>query len=446
MAVRDLRLKPHLTLLVLTPSDFSIAPAAGSTAQLDWATSTTGQSVLDHGQSAASLLPRDDDVVLVLPPRAVSWHRLALPKVGSTRLRAVLDGLLEDRLLTDTTEMHFALEPGGRAGQTVWVAACERVWLRSWLQALEEAGRPVSRIVPAIWPLAPLGGPATPGNDLTPAPTLHWAHDEGNQVWLSSASPLGVRSTPLPDGGTSAFGDSAFSGLSTTAGSVSNELLNADPDTTRLLADPAVASRAERAFNQRFELVPRPSWLLQCAQSDWNLAQFDLSLSAGARRGQRLRQTVRRLRSAPVWKPARWGFGALVAVQLLGLNMAAWSERNSLSAKQQAVTQTLQQTFPNVTLVLDAPAQMQRELSRLQQASGQLAGGDLETMLGAVSQALPGDGLAAAAVAYTPGEARLGQWPGGEDTLRSVQDTLERNGWRVRSDGAELTLQPGSRP
>jgi general secretion pathway protein L len=223
-------------------------------------------------------------------------------------------------------------------------------------------------------------------------------------------------------------------------------LLNADPDTTRLLADPAVASRAERAFNQRFELVPRPSWLLQCAQSDWNLAQFDLSLSAGARRGQRLRQTVRRLRSAPVWKPARWGFGALVAVQLLGLNMAAWSERNSLSAKQQAVTQTLQQTFPNVTLVLDAPAQMQRELSRLQQASGQLAGGDLETMLGAVSQALPGDGLAAAAVAYTPGEARLGQWPGGEDTLRSVQDTLERNGWRVRSDGAELTLQPGSRP
>ena len=446
MAIRALRLNPHLTLLVLTPSDFSIAPAAGSTAQLDWSTSTTGQTVLDHGQSAASLLPRDDDVVLVLPPRAVSWHRLALPKVSSARLRAVLDGLLEDRLLTDTIEMHFALEPGGRAGQTVWVAACDRVWLLGWLQALEAAGRPVSRIVPSIWPLAPLDGPAAPGNDLTPAPTLHWAHDEGNQVWLSSASPLGVRSTPLPDGGNSAFGDSAFSGLSTTAGSVSNELLNADPDTTRLLADPAVASRAERAFNQRFELVPRPSWLLQCAQSDWNLAQFDLSLSAGARRGQRLRQTFRRLRSAPAWKPARWGFGALVAVQLLGLNVAAWSERNSLSTKQQAVTQTLKQTFPNVTLVLDAPAQMQRELSRLQQASGQLAGGDLETLLGAVAQVLPGDGMAATAIAYTPGEARLGRWPGGEDSLRTVQDALERNGWRVRSDGAELTLQPGSRP
>jgi general secretion pathway protein L len=433
-------------VLILTPSDFSIAPAAGPTAQLDWASSASGQEVLDHGQSAASLLPRDDDVVLVLPPRAVSWHRLTLPKTGAARLRAVLDGLLEDRLLTDTTEMHFALEPGGRAGQTVWVAACERAWLRSWLQALEAAGRPVSRIVPSLWPLAPLDGPAAAGNDLSPAPTLHWAHDEGNQVWLATANPLGVRCTPLPDSNHSAFGDSAFSGLSTTAGSLTNELLNADPDTTRLLADPAVASRAERAFNQRFELVPRPSWLLQCAQSDWNLAQFDLSLSAGARRGQRLRQTLRRLRSAPAWRPARWGLGALVAVQLVGLNLAALSERNSLRAKQQAVTQTLQQTFPSVTLVLDAPAQMQRELARLQQASGQLAIGDLETMLAAVARSTPGDGVAAATIAYTPSEARLGRWPGGEDTLRAVQEALERNGWRVRNDGAELTLQPGSQP
>ena len=96
---------------------------------LDWATSVNGQAVTEHGQSAASLLPRDDDVVLVLPPRVISWHRLALPKVGSAKLRAVLDGLLEDRLLSDTTAMHFALEPGGRAGQTIWVAACETALL-----------------------------------------------------------------------------------------------------------------------------------------------------------------------------------------------------------------------------------------------------------------------------------------------------------------------------
>jgi general secretion pathway protein L len=427
---------PH-NVLILTPADFSVAPASGPSALLDWASSVNGETVIDSGQSAASLLLRDDDVVLVLPPRVVSWHRMAVPKVGGARLRAVLDGLLEDRLLTDTADMHFALEPGGRAGQTVWIAACERGWLRGWLQALEAAGRPVARIVPALWPLTPVDGAM---------PTLHWAHDEGNQIWLASASPLGVRCTPLGDGGPIGLGEPALGGLSAAAGSVAHELLNADPATTRLLADPAAAGLAERTFNQRFDLIAKSAWLLQCAQSDWNLAQFDLSLSAGARRGQRLHQTLRRLRSAPDWRPARWGLGALVAVQLLGLNLAAWTERNSLSAKQQAVTQTLQQTFPQVTLVLDGPVQMQRELSRLQQASGQLSGGDLETLLGALAQNTPMADAAPGSVGFTTGELRAGGWALDEAGLKEVQDALERSGWRVRSDGAELTVQTGGRP
>jgi general secretion pathway protein L len=421
-------------VLILTPADFSVASASGPAAVLDWASSVNGETVIDNGQSPASTLPRDDDVVLVLPPRVVSWHRLAVPKVGGARLRAVLDGLLEDRLLSDTAELHFAIEPGGRAGQTVWVAACDRSWLRGWLQALETAGRPVARIVPALWPLAPVNGAL---------PTLYWAHDEGDQPWLATASPLGVRCTPLEDGGQV---ESAFGGTPNAAGSLAYELLNANPEDTRLLADPVVSGLAERVFNQRFDLISKPSWLLQCAQSDWNLAQFDLSLSAGARRGQRLRQTLRRLRSAPEWRAARWGLSALVAVQLLGLNLAAWSERNSLSAKQQAVTQTLQQTFPQVTLVLDAPVQMQRELARLQQASGELSNNDLEAMLGALAQNNPIEGAAPGSVNFTTGELRAGAWALDDAGLGAVQGALERSGWRVRSDGAELTLQTGSRP
>ena len=65
---------------------------------------------------------------------------MALPKVASTRLRAALEGLLEDRLLDDVSELHFALEPGGKSGQAVWVAVCQKTWLRSWLQILEGAG------------------------------------------------------------------------------------------------------------------------------------------------------------------------------------------------------------------------------------------------------------------------------------------------------------------
>jgi general secretion pathway protein L len=415
-------------VLILTPSDFSVAPASGPTALLDWATSTDGQQVQEHGQCAASLLPRDDDVVLVLPPRALSWHQLALPKVANAKLRAVLDGLLEDRVLSDTAELHYALEPGGRSGHTVWVAVCHKAWLQSWLQALEAAGRPVSRMAPAVWPL-----PATAitSAEQPNAPSLHWAHDEGGQAWLASASPLGVGYTLLHEDHPEGRPDTPHT--------------HSPSEASRWLADPAVAALAERTLDQRFELMPRPQWLLRCAQSDWNLAQFDLSLSSGARRGQRFKQQLRRWRSAPAWRPARWSLAALLLVQLVGLNSAAWSERRSLDAKQQAMRQALQDGFPQVTLVLDAPLQMRRELTRLQQASGTLSASDLETMLGALSQAAPGDLPLPTQLNYSTGEARFSGWRASEDQVRTLQQSLTQNGWRARFDGNELTLQPTER-
>jgi general secretion pathway protein L len=287
----------------------------------------------------------------------------------------------------------------------VWVAACQKSWLQSWLQALEAAGRPVSRIVPALWPTSTGGGE-----------TVHWAHDEGDRVWLATANPLGVRCVPLRENGSSTFGDSSFGNLGPSTDSSTDHLLNgSDPATTQWFADPSITALAEQVCNQRFELMSPSAWLLRCAQSDWNLAQFDLSLSSGARRGHQLRQTLRQWRSAPAWRPARWGLAALVATQLLGLNAAAWHERSSLDTKRQAVRQILQQTFPNVTLVMDAPLQMQRELALLQQASGSLATSDLETMLAALVQVAPGEPVTPRRTALPPRgcSARMTSRPSG---------------------------------
>ncbi|MDP2017733.1 type II secretion system protein GspL [Hydrogenophaga sp.] len=435
----------RVIVLIVTPSNFSVATPAPASALFDWAASGNGQQITDTGQCGASLLPHDDDVVLVLPPRAVSWHRVALPKVAANRLRAALDGLLEDRLLTDVTELHFALEPGGKSGQAVWVAACNKVWLRSWLQILEGAGRPVSRIAPAMWPLAHAAAPLTPSGasrsfelDL-PAP-IHWAHHESGQAWLASASVLGVICTPLLEASSSLGGSTSAAAVKALMPPSTGHPEAGEQDIW--LADPGVAAVAERVLNQRFELVALPQWLLRCAQSDWNLAQFDLSLSAGARRGQRWRRSLRRWLSAPEWRPARWGVAALVVVHLVGLNTAAWHERSMLAAKQQAVRQALQQAFPQVTLVLDAPVQMQRELARLQQASGMLSSADLETLLGAIDQASGGQSFMPATIAYTPGDGRFSGWRATEDQLRALQQALERGGWRVRFDGNELSINP----
>lgn len=391
-------------MLILTPSDLSLAPADGPKAQLSWVRSGDGRQALEHGRCAASLLPAEAEVVLALPVRALSWHRLAVPKVAASRLRAVLDGLLEERLLSDTNELHFALEPGARTGQTLWVAACDKAWLRSWLQALEAAGRPVSRIVPMLWPTVD---------------AVYWAHDSGGHAWLASASAEGVRCLPLA--------------------AVGAERTAADSPEAQWLADPAVAAQAEQALDRRLAPVPLHNWLLRVAQSDWNLAQFDMSLSSSARRGQRLRQALRQFRTAPAWRPARWGLAALLVAQLLGLNVAAWQERSSLDAKRQAVRQTLQQTFPNVTLVLDAPLQMQRELAQLQQAGGQLSGRDLEAMLSALGSS--GPGTAAQRLVYSPGELRL-QAP--EDQLRAQAQALQGGAWNAQIDGQALRLRPNT--
>src|SRR6218665_1824310 len=61
------------------------------------------------------------EVVAVVPARALSWQRLLLPPglpLGAgqqtPRLRSALEGLLEDRVLDDVGQLHFAIEPGAQ--------------------------------------------------------------------------------------------------------------------------------------------------------------------------------------------------------------------------------------------------------------------------------------------------------------------------------------------
>ena len=102
-------------MLIVTPVDY-LAPPSAAAALMRWVRSTDGQNPVEDGESALSLLPRNEELVLALPPRALSWHRLSLPRVSGPRLRAALDGLLEDQVLSDVGALHHALEPGGRAG------------------------------------------------------------------------------------------------------------------------------------------------------------------------------------------------------------------------------------------------------------------------------------------------------------------------------------------
>ena len=403
-------------MLILTPADFTLTLSPGT--RVDWVRSTDGRTVLEHGSCAPALLPRDEDCVWVVPPTALSWHRVTLPKLPPSRVRAALDGLLEEQLLGDPAELHLALAPGGQPGRPVWVAACRKAWLQSWLQALEAAQRPVNRIVAAQWP--------------EQAP-VHWVHEQDGQPWVLSTGAAGVSCLPLDSFAqvthrSVPFGDAT-------------QAVEAAESSDRTLAEPAWVAQAEQVLDRRVQLCSRTEWLLRCTQPDGNLAQFDLSLSAAMRRSQHLRRWLREGRSAPQWRAARWGLVALLGAQLLGLNVWAWQERQTLQAKEQMLGTILQSRFPEVSLVLDAPVQMQRELDRLRRASGALSLNDLESQLASLGQVTQGS-LPLGNLDYTAEGTRLTLGADVGERWPSWQAALARQGLQASLADQVLSLRP----
>lgn len=392
------------------------APLEGSP-EFAYVLSSDGRTPGVSGRVAAPLLPAAEgagsEVVAIVPAAMLSWHRFDWPKgvtAGSPRLRAAIEGLLEDELLDEPDTLHFALEPQARAGETAWVAACDRAWLRSVLQALEAAGRHVTRIVPEFAPQSPAG--------------LH-AIGEGESAQLVVHGPEGVLVIPL-----------APASIDLVGGSVASDTL--------CFAEPAASAHAEQLLQRPVVLQPAPQRWLQAAQSRWDLAQFDFASSGRARALKKFTTTLGELLRSPRWRPARWGAALLVAVNVIGLNAWAWRERSSLEAKREAVSTTLTQTFPQVRAVIDAPVQMEREVAALRQATGTPSARDMEHLLGALAEA--GANTTVTALDYSPGELRVRATGWTPEQLRAVETALRTRGIAARVQGDALVLAPQGTP
>lgn len=399
-------------LLVVLPPQ----PASAAT-EFAYAVTHDGATVARSGIAQASVLPVPDragsEVVAVVPVTMLSWHRVELPKgttARSPRLRAVLDGLLEDRLLDEPETMHFALQPHARAEEPAWVASCDREWLRGALQLLEGAGRPVSRIVPE---LAPRAEPAL------------YAMGDPDDATLVLASADGVMALPL-----------AASALA---------LLPSLPEDTACVSEPAVAKLAEQVLHHPPLLQQSVDRWVRAAQSEWDLAQFELSSSGRARAYKKFATWWSDVLSTPQWRPARWGAIALVALNVIGLNAWAWRERSEIDAKRAAMARMLTNTFPSVKTVVDAPLQMEREIANLRQATGATSGRDLEAMLAALAVSVPPQ-RAISGIDYSNGELRARGLGIGPDEARNVASAMKARGYNAALNGDMLVVTQEQTP
>jgi len=392
---------------------------------VDYLLSPDGLAVGTASSAPLALLPsagtgRVTETLLLVGAAQLSWHRIQLPRgatANSARLRAVLEGLLEDQLLDDPATLHFALAPGAAKDASTWVAVCDKAWLRNSLQALEAVGISVVRIVPELVPdaLADANEGAAPAAG---AGSLY-AVDNAGQPLLLHASAIGVTPWPLQ---------------------ASTAALLQWPQDSLLRAEPAVAARAEQLFGRSVQLQSRAERALAACQSDWDLAQLDLVNNQRSRSLKRLSSAARTLVQAPRWRAARWSLLALIAVNLLGLNVLAGAERAAVQAQRKAIDAVLTGTFPATQVVVEAQVQMQRAVAALQQNAGALGARDFETLLGAWGRAAPA-APAPTGLDFANGELRLHGVALAASALAEATQALKAQGYTLSATGSDLTLR-----
>ena len=371
----------------------------------------------DSGWVALALLPAASELVALVPVHKLSWQQVQLPKGslgrgmfrdgGPARLRAVLEGVLEDRVLDDTSDLHFALEPAASDEAPVWVAVCDRAWLKTAVEALEQAGRRVSRIVPEFAPDA--------SRDV-----LHVLGRPGDAHCVAVKS-TGVVVWPLSSAGLA--------------------LLDW-PEYQPVVAEPAVVAQAEQLLQHAVTLQPGALRRVQAAQSAWDLAQFELVNSSGARSWKRVADAALRLARAPRWRAARLALLALVVINLAGLNAWAWREQAALQTQRQNIREILTATFPQVRVVVDAPLQMGRELAALQRASGQASGRDLEAMLSAFGAQAPATAVPDA-LDFAAGELRLKGLKLSAAEVSALSQRLKPQGYVASAESGTVLMRSG---
>lgn len=446
---------PARPRLVARAGTESAAPAA-ATAELAYAFSADGVQLADAGRAAPGALPRARSVVAVLDAADVAWHAVDVPRAPAGRLRAALAGVLEERLLEDEDQLHFALGAGAAGGQRGWVAVLHRPTLAASLAALEAAGVAVERVLPSARPLVDgepwqghfqlvaeaeaADGAAEAGFDDTDALRLVLARADGVLCTRLDGALARALAVPRPLPRAAVPVDALSAGP---AGPEAPEL------PVRWSATPAAAAAAEAWLGAPVTVQREPERLLGLAQAALaagaatdNLLQFDL---APRHRGSRAFGAALQGLLSPRWRPVRWAIVALAGVQLLGLNVYAWQQRQALQEQRQAMVQLLRETHPGVRAVLDAPLQMQRETERLRARAGRAGEADLEALLAAAAAAWPDGQGPVQTLRYEAGRLTLAAPGWSAQELAQFQQRLQGGGYTAQGTGGSVVLSRGVR-
>jgi len=345
------------------------------------------------GRAALSLLPRASATVLIVAARDLLLTDAQMPPLKGPRLRQALPNVVEDQLIQDPQTCHIAVDPVALASGRRVLAVIDRGWFRFVLEAFANAGHrnvkavPAMRCLPLHESVADTPNPFVAGilgDVLATAPILL-----GGDTLRPPESATARVEIAIARGEHAALGE----GLAIPADAVTstlNALAGAQPMTLYTLRD--VPGAEPRLASARPAIPGAEPLTFETLARNALANHFDLCQFEFAAQPWRLdRATMRRLKL-----PVALLAGALV-VSMIGINiqwMQLARQRDAINAQ---MTETLLNTFPKTTVVLDAPDQMSRQLDRLRLVSGQLSPSDFLSLADALARALgpiPVNGIA----------------------------------------------------
>jgi general secretion pathway protein L len=385
------------TLYIRTPSK----AVAGNTP--DWPALSCQFTLASHGGTIeregptslgdlADVVAKSQRVVLLLGASDVTLLRLQVPPLSAARLKAALPSLVEERLLSDTSEC--VMVAGGISEGMRTIAVMQRAWLDILANALISLGARQLSAIPAQLCLpypGELPGSVTAavidrndtGENTVIDMTLRLADQEG----------IGLAIAPAPN-----QGEEAEKNRSAVQEAI-RTLCAVIPQAPVTLYVPQPWVRAyQEIVNESVELgkrisVSADSWTRWIAGA--NAATLDLMPSLGKGSAGKID-----------WRPWRWPLALAAAVLLVNaaaLNISWWKMKSESRTLRAAVIQIYKSAYPNESVILNPIAQMQQKIAIAKHNSGLAAPDDFTAITAAFGQAwaaVAGKSGAIAAIVY----------------------------------------------
>ncbi len=380
-------------------------------------------------------LPRGVAVVLLVAAEDVSFTAADVPALSGLRLREALPNLVEEKTVGDVGSLHVALGEPAATGRGRTLAVIDRIWLAAMQVHIVRTGHRVAAIVPDslavplvpdTWSLACVGaGPAEP-----------------MRCWLRTGI---QQALSLPDDPASAVAIAAAVARQPGDGPRPTQIaLHAAPAVVAAATSLATALSASLdvplATAADAGRDPFAGWLAGGGPdggygAPLSLLSFDGARGAGGSTWSR-------------WRIAAALAVAIVAVQIVGMQWEWRGLRSEAAALRQRGNAILTSTFPETTVVVDAPLQMARALAGLRASSGRSDPTDFSMMMAASARifaALPSNSLRGAD--YEARALRLRFAPGAAaaaDERDRLVAAAAQEGYVLRFDAAPNAAGEGS--